>query len=301
MGKEEEQKPEIEQSAVSREEFMRRFAISQLRKAQYSRVQDWWWATDESLSLIGSQLSECNHCVIDNFLGDDGFRNVRHDVMHAKSQGLISEDGRLNGGREGNATMAAIDKYYRSDTLGWFNCSALPSSGSLSCQFVDSDTQVDSEAPWEGLQYLLQRLETVVAEVRPKVPDLKDTSSRSKTMVTVYPADSLGYKRHIDNANRNGRRLTLIYYIGIGNMASESYKRSFGGQLRIHHEKSSTFVDVEPIGDRLVLFYSDSRCPHEVMPVHCHDRYAITLWFFDSIEKREAASAESQSQKEKTT
>lgn len=37
-------------------------------------------------------------------------------------------------------------------------------------------------------------------------------------------------------------------------------------------------VEIEPIGDRLLLFFSDTRCPHEVMPSH-HYRYAVTTWY----------------------
>lgn len=34
---------------------------------------------------------------------------------------------------------------------------------------------------------------------------------------------------------------------------------------------------------RLVLFFSDYRVPHEVLPSH-FDRFAITLWYFDGEE-----------------
>jgi hypothetical protein len=37
-------------------------------------------------------------------------------------------------------------------------------------------------------------------------------------------------------------------------------------------------AEIEPVGDRLLLFFSDTRCPHEVMPNHEY-RYAITTWY----------------------
>lgn len=278
-----------------KEEFKRRYAINQLRKKLYATSKEWWWAVDESLDSIGEQLSASNHCVIDSFLGEEGFAQVRRDVIDAKDGGLINEDGRLNGGREGNATLASVDKEYRSDHLGWFNCSALPGSGSLACNFLDNEglNKVEGEnEEWKGLQYLLQRLETIVAELRPKVEDLRDCSSRTKAMVTCYPKDKgLGYRKHYDNANKNGRRLTLIYYVG--NVDNELYNKSIcKGELRIYdQEPKQTYVDVEPVADRLVLFYSDMRCPHEVLPVCSYDRYAVTVWFFDSVEKRAAVVA----------
>ena len=43
----------------------------------------------------------------------------------------------------------------------------------------------------------------------------------------------------------------------------------FGGALRLYDtmEEDSSYVDVEPTADRLVLFYSDTRVPYEVLPV----------------------------------
>ena len=37
---------------------------------------------------------------------------------------------------------------------------------------------------------------------------------------------------------------------------------------------------MEPRGGRLLMFFSDTRVPHEVLPAHA-DRVAVTVWFFD--------------------
>ncbi|XP_041071098.1 egl nine homolog 3 isoform X4 [Carcharodon carcharias] len=60
-----------------------------------------------------------------------------------------------------------------------------------------------------------------------------------------------------------------------------------GGILRIFPEGKSYVVDVEPMFDRLLLFWSDRRNPHEVQPAYSV-RYAITVWYFDAEERAEA-------------
>ena len=42
--------------------------------------------------------------------------------------------------------------------------------------------------------------------------------------------------------------------------------------------------DVAPLGDRALLFYSDFRAPHEVLPAQS-ERYAATLWYTDATER----------------
>ena len=113
-----------------------------------------------------------------------------------------------------------------------------------------------------------------------------------RTVLTCYPGGGSRYIRHIDNPNRNGRLLTAIYYLNL------EWTEADGGTLRIFPpaltgaasataaqpepepelEEEEPAAVVEPIGDRLLLFFSDTRCPHEVMPTH-GQRYAITTWY----------------------
>lgn len=65
-------------------------------------------------------------------------------------------------------------------------------------------------------------------------------------------------------------------------------KQTVGGLLRIFPQGwANQVVDIEPIMDRLVFFWSDRRNPHEVQPAF-QTRYAITIWYFDRKERDEA-------------
>lgn len=59
---------------------------------------------------------------------------------------------------------------------------------------------------------------------------------------------------------------------------NHNWKKGDGGELRIYNEDNKTVAaEIEPIGDRLVVFFSDKRVPHEVLPTNT-ERFAITHW-----------------------
>lgn len=68
------------------------------------------------------------------------------------------------------------------------------------------------------------------------------------------------YFKHVDNPNFDGRKITCIYYVNKDWDGARD-----GGVLRIFPENHRDHVaSVEPILDRLVMFWSDRRNPHEV-------------------------------------
>jgi len=123
--------------------------------------------------------------------------------------------------------------------------------------------------------------------------------------LTCYPGDGTQYVRHVDNnaaadadaqaagggggggggggegqARRGGRHLTVIYYANLGWQVGD------GGALRLHTragaEGGEVDVDVPPVGNRLVCFWSDQRVPHSVQPSHA-ERFAVSAWYHDAI------------------
>ncbi|XP_039890329.1 egl nine homolog 1 isoform X2 [Simochromis diagramma] len=73
----------------------------------------------------------------------------------------------------------------------------------------------------------------------------------------------------------------------LGNYAINGRTKEHGGLLRIFPEGKAQFADIEPKFDRLLLFWSDRRNPHEVQPAYA-TRYAITVWYFDADERARA-------------
>ncbi|MCB1304583.1 MAG: 2OG-Fe(II) oxygenase [Leptospiraceae bacterium] len=98
---------------------------------------------------------------------------------------------------------------------------------------------------------------------------------------SVYRPGSY-YRRHFDNfQGRNNRIITFIFYLNL------EWEKSKGGALRFyfdpgrlvtdsHLDLQESFLDVDPIAGRLVVFYAPD-WEHEVLPNHA-DRYCITGW-----------------------
>ena len=105
------------------------------------------------------------------------------------------------------------------------------------------------------------------------VEELRSVTQRSQPMLAVYPAGGR-YMRHVDNPGGNGRLLTIVYYLN-----ACWREQQHGGSLRLWSaDYSAPLASIPPLLDRAVLFWSDKRVPHEVMPAQ-RARYATQIWF----------------------
>jgi len=85
-----------------------------------------------------------------------------------------------------------------------------------------------------------------------------------------YPPGS-AYARHVDQPQGSSqRRVSTVLYL------NPEWQRTDGGVLRIHGAKDG-FIDVEPLGGRLVCFLTSGR-EHEVLEARC-ERLSISGWF----------------------
>ncbi len=207
-----------------------------------------------------------NFGYIDNFLGESKVNEMREKLKEeydADTEKVHFQQGQLGGGKTGGNVKYSL-QHVRGDRIKWYD---------------------GTEGGMEVLAYTLRKIDKMLSIIQDKVPELSGKNiARETTMAAIYPEGSSGYIRHIDNPHRNGRVLTAILYLNV------DWERSHGGQLRIFtvdEEGLENHVDLDPVGDRLLIFFSDTRVPHQVLETR-HPRYAITTWYFDVQEKNEA-------------
>nr|XP_040035477.1 egl nine homolog 1 isoform X1 [Gasterosteus aculeatus aculeatus] len=192
-------------------------------------------------------------CVVDNFLGAEYGSGVLDNVQALQKTGKFT-DGQLVSQKSDST------KDIRGDKITWIE---------------------GREAGCEKIRVLMSRMDDLIRHCNGKLGNYK-INGRTKAMVACYPGKGTGYVRHVDNPNGDGRCVTCIYYLNKDWTAKEH-----GGLLRIFPEGKAQFADIEPKFDRLLLFWSDRRNPHEVQPAFA-TRYAITVWYFDADERARA-------------
>ncbi|KAK9959653.1 hypothetical protein ABG768_009763 [Culter alburnus] len=205
------------------------------------------------LQYIVPCMNSYGLCIVENFLGVRIGERVLQEVRRIHQSGNM-QDGQL--------VSQKLDKSkaIRGDKIAW----------------VDG-----TESSCLNIGYLLTRMDKVITCADGRLDKFK-IRGRHKAMVACYPGNGAGYVKHVDNPNADGRCVTCIYYLNKNWNAKEH-----GGLLRIFPEGKSYVADIEPLFDRLLLFWSDRRNPHEVQPSYA-TRYAITVWYFDSEERAEA-------------
>nr|6EY1_A Chain A, HIF prolyl hydroxylase [Trichoplax adhaerens] len=209
----------------------------------------WQLQKNERLSnMVVNQLNTNGFCIINNFLGSSCSTEVLQQVLNLYQSGVFS-----NGQLARNVSVNRI----RGDKIAWIG---------------------GDERGCEAIKYLSSCVDSLISRCNGRLGNYMITG-RTKCMVACYPGSGLGYIRHIDNPNRDGRCVTVLYYLN-PNWNSQDC----GGQLWLYPNNENKVVKIDPIFDRLLLFWSDRRNPHEVKPAYAM-RYAITLWYFDEKER----------------
>uniref|UniRef100_A0A3B3S5Y7 hypoxia-inducible factor-proline dioxygenase n=1 Tax=Paramormyrops kingsleyae TaxID=1676925 RepID=A0A3B3S5Y7_9TELE len=202
---------------------------------------------------IAPCMNKHGMCVVDNFLGEEIGMSILANVLALRKTGRFT-DGQLVSQKSDSSTDI------RGDKITWIE---------------------GKEPGCENISFLMSCMDDVVRHCNGKLGSYK-INGRTKAMVACYPGNGAGYVRHVDNPNGDGRCVTCIYYLN-----KDWDSREHGGLLRIFPEGKSSFADIDPKFDRLLLFWSDRRNPHEVQPSYA-TRYAITVWYFDADERARA-------------
>lgn len=275
-----------------------------------------WWQNLDAVFELLRQLEENNFAVIDGFAGSRSAHEMRDAVISALAgdvnRGGSAQSGRV-GSSEGSGSSASA---LRSDRSMWARPGAtlapaieryVRRADNLIAALRGTCRGDGHDAPPTAPEDAAQRARLA----------LQRTTHRSDAMLAIYPRGGAKYVRHTDNvcdpvgvgSRCNGRRLTAVYYL---NAPEEEQQQQHDQEQRQHRQQvldsqtpaprnsfasgalrlfetgaidSEPRVDVEPLMDRLVLFWSDARVPHAVLPTGPRaDRYATTLWYFDEEE-----------------
>ena len=204
---------------------------------------------------LAASLNGQHYAVCDNFLAPE------HAIALHALLGLLREDmeaGDVAGGRAAAAYARIIKQAApRGDLMRFLTAEDVAQQPALAPVLTALDTAVGN----------LQTSPLLATDLPPVTSPLR----RDEMQVTCYPGSGSRYVRHVDNNANNGRRLTCILY------CNPTWTPADGGELRLYVRESHV-IDVAPLMNRCVIFWSDSRVPHEVLPSHA-DRYALSIWY----------------------
>ncbi|CAE7299055.1 EGLN1, partial [Symbiodinium pilosum] len=206
------------------------------------------------------------YCVLDNFLTDGQARDLRNEVAECHKAGRLEAGGLVNGKLPSADDAKYADRATRGDVIGWF------------------DSGQEEWPHGRALEGYLLKLGTLVSELQTTVPELAKITSRSKAMVACYPGGGARYIKHVDNDGKHAlcktRLLTALIYLNDG------WEEGDGGELAIFRadDENALRRTVPPVANRVLLFWSDWRTPHEVRPSE-KMRYSVTLWLLDNTKK----------------
>ncbi|OQS05809.1 egl nine-like 3 isoform X1 [Thraustotheca clavata] len=213
---------------------------------------------------ISRALDQQYFAVYDDFLGHIHAMQLYEEVVyfyHSDQSPFHFEQGALAGGKTGRNLRYEMPSV-RGDHVLWLEGTEVNCPISIAATLRQLDRLV------------LERLAAINSELQ------RCSLIRHRVMITCYPGQGSSYVKHCDNPNGNGRKLTAIFYL------NPQWEEEDGGELQIHRLDHS-ITRIPPIFDRLVLFFSNERVPHQVAPSYAK-RFALTVWYMDWDEYMDA-------------
>jgi 2OG-Fe(II) oxygenase superfamily len=197
--------------------------------------------------------------VIDNFLGADVCSNYRTEAVgyFTRNEMTISKSTRWD---LETSSVVTYDKH-----------------NVYATQLNGGDSYYDGPRLHEYVVSVVKSLVPIVSNI---FPDACLNPVLASNKLAVCTGDGSHYDKHYDNSGGDDlRKLTVLYYL------NPKWRADMGGSFRIYEsinptvvsesgvtdnakseiEKEIVTTDIEPIGDRLLVFWSD-RLVHSVQP-----------------------------------
>ena len=160
----------------------------------------------------------------------------------------------------------------------------------LRSRCLDLSTSAHNPSGFGALTSLVDVLILKLGQCVELSAELERVKGRMSFAVSkLGPGASQG--RHVDNPSSSSAlaSLTVVYYL-----QGHTWDSKHGGCLRVFRPEAghtsggggaadssaaAALADVEPLSDRLVVFFADGRCPHAVLPVCGTDRYSVVFFY----------------------
>ena len=226
--------------------------------------------TDSALEL-SKQLEEDGVAVVDDVLGPTLARAVELTLKeHASNQKNSFTDGQLDATGRSN-------KGARGDKVTWLSGDEGLLDGAMDASGQENVGQLHNNvSPGAVAQWMRSTLGEYLLQSLPPNTLLPTDAYVSNAMLSVYSPGAPGFVPHLDNSSvTDPRRITAVYY------PNDNWDTKNGGELVLHPNDVAKKKVISPIGDRLVLFWSDE-VEHEVLGVTKNtsgDRLAVSFWF----------------------
>lgn len=215
-----------------------------------------WWSSRENLRLVARALKMEHFAVLDGFLPEEVCQELEDGARHAKPEMVRGATGAAAKVQGGADLAKVLNQPSRGDVVKFSDDGQMPG-----CQ----DFLRDLDALVDGLK-----------SCEDTAPKLRCVDWANGAMFAIYPGGASRYIKHVDNTlGTDGRRLTAVLYL------NRHWTEKDGGCLRIFEptmQSCQVKRDVEPLWNRLVLFWSTQEVPHEVLASY-KDRLAVSVWF----------------------
>ena len=218
-----------------------------------------------SAEEIRNEMQRKGYVVVDGVLGETNSKIAEEAAMNLyESEKTKFKSGELarDNNREKNATMKKNEKY-RDDEITW----------------LSGDENEDALSALS--QFLRDTLGSIIFEIFTKDKGkkilLRPEEYHSNAMLSVYSSNRGGFAKHLDHDDATDpRKISAVYYLN-----SNWNEKENGGALLLYPDKvdddDAKAVRVNPIRDRLVLFWSDQMY-HAVEPSN-KQRFACSFWY----------------------